>query len=39
VDSADGQTIGLVEMGDGVVVLELAVLDNHLGYWPEAIDG
>ena len=39
VDSADGQTIRLVEVGNGVVVLELAVLDNHIGYWPIAIDG
>jgi len=39
VDSADGQTIRLVEMGDGAVVLELAVLDDHIGCWPIAIDG
>ena len=26
-------------MGDRVVVLELAVLDDHIGCWPIAIDG
>ena len=39
VDSADGQAVRLVEMGDRVVVLELAVLDDHIGCWPIAIDG
>ena len=39
VDSADGQTIRFVEVGDGGVVLELAVLDDHIGCWPITVDG
>lgn len=39
VDPADGQAIRLIEVGDGVVVLELAVLDDHIGCGPIAIDG
>ena len=39
VDSADGQTIRLVKVSDGVLVLELAVLDDHIGCGPIAIDG
>jgi len=39
VDTADGQPIGLVEMRDRLVVLELAVLDNDIACWPIAIDG
>ena len=39
VNSADGQTIRLVEMGDGMVVLELEVLDNRIGSSPLPVDG
>lgn len=39
VDSADGRPIGLVEVSDGLVVLSLAILHDHLGFRPVAVDG
>lgn len=39
VDSADSQVIRLVEVSDGVVMLKLAVLDDHIGRGPIAING
>ena len=39
VDSADGQAIGFVEVGDRLVVLPFAVLDHQVGSRPVAVDG
>lgn len=37
--STDGRPIGLVEVGNGLVVLSLAILHDHVGFRPVAVDG